>query len=229
MNKNFRIIMTAVTYLTCAVLSHATSENGLKEAGFVGYATKIPHKIAELMVGRSWQPECPVPLEDLRYLTLSYWGYDDHAHEGHLIVHAAIAQEIIDIFAELFDHKFPIERMEIIDYYDADDERSMEVNNSSAFCFRANTTTPGVYSKHSYGIAIDINPLINPYIKGTRVLPKNAHPYVDRTNTYKGMITEAPDNICYQAFIKRGYEWGGHWPDRKDYQHFCKLGLSCAS
>jgi len=190
---------------------------------FVGYATTIPMDVMRVMLGRSWKPECPVPLQDLRYLTLSHWGFDDQVHIGHMVVHKDIAEEIIEIFAELFEHKFPIERMEIIDEYDADDERSMEDNNSSAFCFRANTTTPGVYSKHSYGIAIDINPRINPYIRGDLVLPRNAEEYVDRSGHYKGMITDTPDNVCYQAFARRGYAWGGHWDGRKDYQHFCKI------
>ncbi len=139
-----------------------------------------------------------------------------------MVVHAKLADELVAVFKELFDNKFPIERMELVDLYEADDDRSMAANNSSSFCFRPNTTTPGIFSNHSYGIAIDINPLINPYVKGDRVLPEGGRNFLDRSISYKGGITDASDNVCYQAFIKRGYHWGGSWPDRQDYQHFSK-------
>jgi len=208
--------------LTLGLLATNFTQSAEQAPQFFGHAQNIPHDIACLMTGRSWKPECPVPLSDLRYLTISHWGYDDMVHIGHLVVHATIAQEILEIFEELFAAKFPIERMELIDLYDADDECSMEANNTSAFCCRANTTTPGVFSNHSYGTAIDINPLINPYVKGTHVLPKGGSAYLDRTHHYKGMITDDPDNPCYCAFKKRGYEWGGHFVGCVDYQHFAK-------
>ncbi len=189
---------------------------------FFGMSQEIPQEVRALMKGRSYKEECPVLLDDLRYLSVSHWDYDGHVRIGHIVVHKKLASELIDIFAELFAHRFPIERMELVDLYDADDDRSMAANNSSCFCFRANTTTPGIYSNHSYGIAIDINPLVNPYVKGTRVLPEAGKAYLDRSLSYQGGITDAPDNICYQAFISRGYEWGGSWPDRQDYQHFSK-------
>jgi hypothetical protein len=182
----------------------------------------IPENIAQYMTGRSWKPECPVPLSDLRYLTVAHWGYDDSIKIGHMVVHAKLAQEIVEIFQELFQAQFPIERMELIDYYDTDDERSMEANNSSAFCCRANTTYPGQFSNHSYGIAIDINPLVNPYVKGSLVLPAGGHAYLDRSLIYKGAIIKSMDNSCYRAFISRGYEWGGDFIGRVDYQHFSK-------
>ena len=140
-----------------------------------------------------------------------------------MVVHVKLAQEVLGIFTELFECKFPIERMELIDLYDANDDRSMQANNSSAFCCRANTTFPGTFSNHSYGIAIDINPLVNPYIKGQRVLPEAGKAYLDRTQPFIGIITASPDNACYKAFTSRGYEWGGNcWSDRIDYQHFSK-------
>lgn len=186
------------------------------------FSQEIPKEIANIMTGRSYKPECPVKITDLRYLTITHWGYDDTVHTGHMVVHAKLAQEILEIFEELFENNFPIERMELIDFYDADDEKSMSMNNSSAFCFRANITRPNVFSNHSYGIAIDINPLINPYVNGDRVLPAGGRAYLDRTKNYKGIITGSLDNPCYRAFIQRGYEWGGSWEGRIDYQHFSK-------
>lgn len=189
---------------------------------FFGMSQEIPLSVAECMKGRSFKEGCPVSMDDLRYLSVSHWDYTGHVRIGHMVVHKIIASELVEIFQELFDHKFPIERMELIDFYDADDERSMSANNSSCFCFRPNTTTPGIYSNHSYGLAIDINPLVNPYVKGDKVLPDAGRLYLDRSLSYKGGITDSADNVCYKAFTSRGYEWGGSWPDRQDYQHFSK-------
>ena len=189
---------------------------------FFGMSQELPQEICRQMIGRSWKEECPVPLSDLRYISVSHWDYDGYVRVGHMVVHAKLADELVDIFRELFEQKFPIERMELVDLYDADDDRSMSANNSSCFCFRANTTTPGIYSNHSYGIAIDINPLVNPYVKGDRVLPAGGKAFLDRSQDYFGGITDSADNACYKAFTSRGYEWGGAWPDRQDYQHFSK-------
>ena len=189
---------------------------------YFGMAQEIPEPIAALMKGRSYKEECPVALQDLRYISVSHWDYDGHIRVGHMVVHAKLANELIEIFEELFYNKFPIERMELVDFYNADDDRSMAANNSSCFCFRPNTTTPGIYSNHSYGIAIDINPLVNPYVKGERVLPEGGRAYLDRSLAYTGGITDSSDNVCYRAFTSRGYEWGGSWLDRQDYQHFSK-------
>lgn len=195
-------------------------------------STKISDDIVASMTNRSWKPECPVLLDNLRLITVNYWGFDDNVHTGHMIVHSVLAQELIEIFEEIFNGKFPIERMELVEAYDADDERSMSANNSSCFCFRANTTNPKAVSKHGYGLAVDINPLYNPYYRASDdyIAPVGGRPYLDRTKSYKGMITDADDNVCYQAFKKRGYTWGGHFEGRKDYHHFEKdpktLGLS---
>lgn len=210
--------MKNIFYLTCASLLIT----GAMQAAFKGTIEKIPADIKKMMIGCSWKPECPVPLEDLRYLTVSHWDYDGEEKIGHMIVHAKLADELLAIFHELYDEQFPIERMELIDLYGADDDCSMTANNSSAFCCRAITNVPGTFSLHSYGIAIDINPLVNPYVKGEQVLPKGGKAYLDRTQQHKGIITKSPDNACYCAFTKYGYEWGGDWTTRVDYQHFQK-------
>lgn len=168
----------------------------------------------------SWKENNPVPLQDLRYITVLHWGFDQQIHRGELVVHKNLAQEVIEIFEELFNEKFPIEKMVLIDAYLANDEASMEDNNTSAFCSRPVTGTTNRFSKHSYGIAIDINPKINPYVKGDTVLPKSGRDYLDRTQAIPGMINE--DSACYKIFKKRGWEWGGDWTRLKDYQHFEK-------
>lgn len=189
---------------------------------FVGKIEEISGEVEQLMTGRSYKPGCPVTLQDLRQITVSHWDFNDQVQTGQMVVHKQLADELLAIFRELFDGKFPIARMRLIDHYEADDDKSMADNNSSCFCFRPNTTTPNIHSNHSYGIAIDINPLVNPYVKGDRVLPPDGRKYLDRTKEYKGGIIASIDNICYKAFTSRGYEWGGSWPDRQDYQHFSK-------
>jgi hypothetical protein len=203
-------------------MAQAFGQSSVQGLEFVGSIEPIPSHIAQEMNGRSWRPGCPVALEDLRYLTLSYWNFEGEHMMGHMVVHAQIAEEIVMICKKLFDERFPIERMELIDSYDADDDKSMSANNTSAFCCRAITGTTDTFSKHSYGLAIDVNPRTNPYVKGDLVLPDNGREFVDRNQSYRGMVTDLPTNVCYQAFMRYGYEWGGSWKTRQDYQHFEK-------
>jgi D-alanyl-D-alanine carboxypeptidase len=163
---------------------------------------------------------CPVAINDLAYVKLFYWGFDDKQHVGALIVNKALAQEVLDIFMELYKNKFPIEQMRPISDFKNDDEASMEVNNSSAFSCREVTGQPGKFSQHSYGRAIDINPRQNPYVKGKVVLPKGSDGFIDRDKPEKGKINR--EGFVYVLFTSRGWDWGGNWHDLKDYQHFEK-------
>jgi hypothetical protein len=166
----------------------------------------------------SWRPGCPVPLRDLRLLELTYWGYDDRAHEGELIVHARHADAIVSVFDQLFAARFPIERMELVDVYEANDDRSMVANNTSAFNCREVAGQPGVLSQHSHGTAIDINPLVNPWVHAGRVDPPEGAQYADRSKQWKGAIYH--DDLVVRAFSAIGWRWGGYWPGSPDYQHF---------
>lgn len=172
------------------------------------------------ILNQSYKPECPVRCSDLRYVIVSYWDYNGQEQLGELIVHHLVADDICAIFSELYDARFPIASMRLIDDFNADDESSMQANNTSAFCYRSNVTTPTKPSMHSYGLAIDINPLVNPYVRGDIVLPKTAGIYTDRTRQHQGSIMVG--DVCCQAFTSRGWQWGGSWPDRQDYQHFEK-------
>lgn len=181
----------------------------------------IPQVIQERIIGKSWKPDCPVPIDDLAYIRVTHWDMDQKLSTGEVIYHKNLAYELIEIFSELFDEGFCIQKMTLIDDYDALDEPSMQANNSSAFCSRAITGKPAEHSKHSYGCAMDINPLFNPYIKGDVLLPKTAETFLDRTLLQRGLIVE--NDVCYQAFTKRGYTWGGNWnKPYKDYHHFEK-------
>ena len=138
-----------------------------------------------------------------------------------MICNAQIAETLLDILRQLYDAGYPIERMRLIDEYDADDETSMRDNNSSCFNFRYISHTTKI-SKHGLGLAVDINTLYNPYIKyidGERILePATAEAYLDREQDFPYKIEEG--DLCWQLFTENGFEWGGSWSDRKDYQHF---------
>ncbi len=177
----------------------------------------LPEEIIEKIMGKSYLVNDTVALKDLSYLKVSYWGFDEKSHIGEIIVNKEVAKDLVEIFQELYEVKYPIEKIRLIDEYDADDNLSMEDNNSSSFCFRP-VVGSSKLSKHSYGLAIDINPLQNPYVKGDLILPPNGEEYLDRNNVRIGMILEG--DACYEAFVSRGWTWGGHWNSLKDYQHF---------
>jgi hypothetical protein len=169
----------------------------------------------------SWRPGCPVVLDDLRLLRLSHRGFDGAVHEGELVVHAEVADAVVGVFRSAFDAGFPIERMELVDAYGADDDRSMAANNTSAFNCRRIAGTDR-WSEHAYGRAIDINPVQNPYVRGSRVDPPAGAAYVDRGDVRPGMLTA--DGPVVRAFTDIGWGWGGTWSSGKDYQHVSASG-----
>ena len=185
------------------------------------YIKPIPDDIFEKMQGKSYKENCTVPREELRYLHILHVGFDNNTHEGELIVNKRIAEDVLDIFKELYKAGYQIEKVRLIDEYNAQDELSMRDNNSSAFNFRyiSYSTT---LSKHAMGLAVDINTLYNPYIKQVdgrlNIEPANAVNYVDRNRQFPHKIYH--DDLCYKLFTKYGFEWGGDWEDSKDYQHF---------
>lgn len=171
----------------------------------------------------SWRSGCPVPLGDLRILSLRHWGFDGKTHAGELVVHEAHAEDVLGVFEALFDARFPIRRMELVDVYDADDDRSMAANNTSAFNCRRSASGSGAWSQHSFGNAVDINPIQNPYVSGGGVEPPAGERYTDRSMRAAGMIRA--NDVVVKAFARIGWEWGGDWTSSKDYQHFSSNGL----
>lgn len=157
--------------------------------------------------------------DDLRYLTVLHYGYDGYLYQGELIVNKSVAEEVLSIFQELYAIGYPIEKMHVMSCYDGDDEASMMANNSSAFNFRY-VTNGGKLSKHAYGLAIDLNPLVNPYVKADVVLPATGVPYLNRHHCVLGMIKK--NDAVYAIFTGYGWNWGGDWLSLKDYQHFEK-------
>jgi len=180
----------------------------------------VPVAVAERMRGHSWHDGCPTAISDLSYLRLSYFGFDGVVHQGELVVHREVATEVISIFEALFEQRFPIEKMRLIDDYAGDDDVSMADNNTSAFNCRFVPGKPGVFSKHSSGHAVDVNPRINPMIVGTAVFPPSAAAFVDRKKAAPGSLR--PGDPTVRTFLRYGWTWGGAWQSMKDYQHFEK-------
>lgn len=157
-------------------------------------------------------------------ITVQHIDGEGKPHEGIIICNHAIANDLRQIFAELYRQKYPIERIRPISEYYNDDERSMRANNTSCYCYRPIAGSTRL-SKHALGMAIDINPLYNPCVQrrknGTlKVQPTTATPYVQRNKNFMYKISK--DDLCYRLFIKHGFQWGGVWRSKKDYQHFEK-------
>ena len=161
-------------------------------------------------------------MDELRYLHVLHKNLSGETLEGELICNVKIARPLTEIFQKLFAASYPIEKIRLIDFYDADDELSMRDNNSSCFNFRYVSFTNRI-SLHGYGLAVDINPLYNPYIKtvdGKKIIaPDNSAAFEDRAKNFPYKITE--DDLCCKLFAAHGFLWGGNcWDDEKDYQHF---------
>jgi D-alanyl-D-alanine carboxypeptidase len=195
----------------------------LRIGDFEGQSSKLGHAQRKRMKGRSWHRGCPVGLGKLRLLEVSHWGFDGDSHRGELVVHQRVAKRIVKVMRSLYRDRFPIRRMKLIDEYGGDDHRSMDADNTSAFNCRFVSGSPGVWSQHAYGRAIDINPVENPYVTGSHVSPPAGRPYADRSRDAKGMI-KGGDHIV-RAFRRAGWKWGGRWSGgTRDYQHFSGNG-----
>jgi D-alanyl-D-alanine carboxypeptidase len=169
----------------------------------------------------SWDEGCPVGAEALRAVAVSHFGFDGEVHAGTLVVATEVAEDIVEIMFTLFANAYPIERMEPVDVYDGDDDLSMAANNTSAFNCRP-VTGGSSWSEHSFGSAIDVNPLVNPYVVGGTVLPPEGAAYADRNLDVPGMIHDG--DLVVEAFATHGWIWGGTWSSPKDYQHFSTSG-----
>jgi len=177
-----------------------------------------------MIKGNSFKKGCPVPLKDLRYLTIKHLGFDGEDKIGELIVHKDVASNVLKIFEELYDISYPIYKMKLVSDYKANDWESIEDNNTSAFNCRPVTGKKNKWSKHAYGRAIDINPIENPYIsrKG-KIYHKESLQYRKRAHkedTLKDKAVLLKKDKAVKIFEKYGWKWGGDWITIKDYQHF---------
>jgi hypothetical protein len=177
-------------------------------------AADLPH---------SWHRGCPVAPASLRRLRLTYWGFDGRAHAGALIVNRKAVGSLTRVFSRLYAARFPLRRIRPIDAYGGSDERSLEADNTSAFnCRYAVAPGPKRWSAHAYGLALDVNPVENPYLEGGRVHPRAGRAYLDRSRYRPGMAVRG--GLLVNAFASVGWQWGGRWTGSPDYQHFSATG-----
>ena len=189
--------------------------------------TPLPSPLeANLAKGESWRPGCPVPLSDLRLLTVSHWGFDGRPHTGQLVVNRDVAKPLAKVFRRLYELRFPIRHMKLDDMYGPTRARPSDGDVTGSFRCRRAVPSPcgsgsGNWSNHAYGHAIDINPNENPYVGCGAVYDSRSRAYVDRSRVRKGMVTPA----VVRAFASIDWGWGGDWTgDTKDYMHFSTTG-----
>jgi hypothetical protein len=186
--------------------------------GFHAAVQPIPPAMRAQMTGVSWHAGCPVGLGELRLITLTYRGFDGGDHTGRLIANRSATTQLVTVFRRLYATRFPIRRMEPVDRYGGDDYRSIEADNTSAFNCRA-ATGSSHWSNHAYGLAIDVNPIENPYISSGRSSHPASTPYLDRSRRRSGMAYAG--GVLVEAFRSVGWGWGGNWPGSvQDTQHF---------
>jgi hypothetical protein len=172
-------------------------------------------------MGATWSPGCPVRLADLRYVTVSFRGFDGRAHTGELVVHRRVAGQVVSVFARLYRAAFPIEEMRLVTTADLEAHPTGDGNNTAAFVCRA-ARNQRRWSAHAYGLAVDVNPFQNPYRRGDLVLPELASAYLDRGRARPGMIR--PGDVVTGAFAAIGWTWGGTWRSPTDLMHFSATG-----
>ena len=179
--------------------------------------------VTRAQLSRSWHPGCPVGPPSLRRLRLSYWGFDRQRRVGTIVVNRSAVSPLTVVFRRLYKARFPIRTMRPIDAYGGNDERSLAADNTAAFnCRYAVGPGPKRWSTHSYGLAIDVDPVENPYLESGRVHPRTGKAYLDRSNVRPGMAVRG--GLLVGTFASVGWQWGGRWQGTPDYQHFSSTG-----
>jgi hypothetical protein len=185
------------------------------------YASTISAVPADVLARSTWQPGCPVKAADLRYLTMSFWGFDGRAHTGEMLVNASGAAGITKVFGQLFAARFPLEEMRVTGPAELTAPPTGDGNSTSAFvCRPARGQT--TWSAHASGLAVDVNPFCNPYTQGDLVLPELASAYIDRSRHRPGMVLAGDATV--RAFAAIGWSWGGNWHSPTDRMHFTATG-----
>jgi hypothetical protein len=185
------------------------------------YAATVNPVPADVLARSTWDPKCPVTVAELRYLTMSFWGFDGRAHTGEMLVNETGAAGITKVFGQLFAARFPLEEMRVTSPAELTAPPTGDGNSTSAFvCRPARGQTS--WSAHAYGLAVDVNPFCNPYTQGDLVLPELASAYVDRSRVRPGMVLAGDATV--RAFAAIGWSWGGAWTSPKDRMHFTATG-----
>ncbi len=185
------------------------------------YYEPLSEDIISRITGISYTENPNISLDDLRYLSLLYVDFNGETRNGEMICNKSIAQDLLEIFYELYINNYQIESVKLIDEFEGDDVKSMLANNTSCFNYRVVEGSKKL-SNHAYGLAVDLNPFYNPYITykdgETRISPVGSEAYADRTLDFPYKIDE--NDLAYKLFTGHGFKWGGNWNSVKDYQHF---------
>lgn len=205
----------AFTALTLAGTLFVPGAGSQTQPPFRASVSSIGPALAKSMT--SWHRGCPVPISELRLVEVSFWGFDGRAHQGKLILHMSYTSPVVTALRTLYEARFPIRRMQLVEAYGSSDDRSMAADNTSAFNCRG-VPGAGSWSEHAYGRALDINPLENPAVRQGVVSPPGGRKYTNRSKQSKGMIHAGDATV--RAFEAVGWHWGGYWHSLKDYQHF---------
>ena len=191
-----------------------------RDGRFHGTVGPVTAQVRRRM-GETWSPSCPVPLDGLRHLTLSFHGLDGAPHTGELVVNASVAREVVGVFRRLWGAGFPLEEMRLVTTADLDAPPTGDGNNTAAYVCRT-TRGSSTLSAHAYGLAIDVNPFLNPYRRGDLVLPELAGAYLDRSWHRPGMVLRG--GVVTRAFADAGWTWGGDFSSVSDLMHFSANG-----
>jgi hypothetical protein len=183
------------------------------------FAAEVSEVPDDVLARSTWSPDCPAPREELRYVQLVFWGFDERTHTGELLLRADAVDAVIAGFAHMHERRFPIEEMRIVTQADLHAPPTGDGNNTTAFVCRP-TRGSSAWSEHAQGRAVDINPFHNPYVKGAVVLPELATAYVDRADHRPGMLT----GHDVEGFLQAGWGWGGHWGSLYDWMHVSASG-----
>ena len=215
--------MKRAALFACALVAAVPAGTaGAATPAFRGSVSAIGPALSARMTGSSWHAGCPVALSQLRLVKLTYWGFDGRVYTGRLVVNADVAGRVAAVFRRLYDARFRIRRMRLVDDYGGSDFRSIEADNTSAFNCRP-ATGSSRWSEHAYGHAIDVNPIENPYVEGGSTSHAASRPFLDRSRRRAG--TAYPGGTLVTAFSAIGWGWGGYWSGSvRDYQHFSVSG-----
>jgi hypothetical protein len=186
-----------------------------------GFHSAIQAVPASVLARSTWTSDCPVAATDLRYVTVSFRGFDGLAHTGELLVNARAANAMVTVFGKLFAAGYPIEQMRVASTAELNAPPTGDDNSTGAFACRP-VRGQTAWSQHAYGLAVDVNPFQNPYHSGDVVLPELATSYLDRGDVRAGMIQ--PDGPVVRAFASVGWQWGGDYRSLKDFMHFSANG-----
>jgi hypothetical protein len=206
-----------------------TASGGDAGPRFAGRVARLPSALRSEMRGTTWKPGCPVPLTDLRLIHFGYWGFDGEVKRGPMVLHEDVAEDVLWVFGRLFKDRFSIKHVALTREFvpeEFEPRISSPRSVTASFNCRPVVTPLGPgddFSQHSYGLAIDINPVQNPFVTTDGfVRNRMARPYVDRSRRLPGMIHDG--DVVVRSFAAIGWSWGGHWSGGQDYMHFSRSG-----